>query len=414
MEYLRLLRKPPVLMLWLARGLSVIGERVYGVAVIWSIYASTGSASLMGLVAVLESAPYVVLGTLGRRAVARFSSCRALAGLDAVRAAVAVALPFLWSPDSRGTCVLFAGVLLLGVLAALFDPNLEALVPALADREHVQQVTGLFDLTGRIALITGRASAGLLLLVFSKIQLFVFNGVAFAVSAVALGLLSRYGSVAAGRQPVSAKSSVRARPLLRAHPHVGLAIGVYGLVPLCSAATTVGMPVLLATRYGAGAGVYGLVTAAVGVGALAGNPLAGNWRPTGWLAVCCYAWAVDGVATACMGLVGRVSALGLLSALTGLVAPVAAVTLRARLGAFPPAERLRLMAVEHTATRLGSMAGILLLPLLIGVSPRGSFVAAGATVTALAIGVHALSTRIPRPGPAPAPAENGGTAVAGY
>ncbi|MEV8479192.1 MFS transporter [Streptomyces sp. NPDC051173] len=413
MEYLRLLRKPTVLVLWLARGLSVIGERLYAVAVMWSVYASTGSASLMGLVAVLESAPYVVLGTLGRHLVARFSSCRALAWLDGARAAVTAALPFLWSPDTRGTCVLFAVVLLLGVLGALFDPNLEALVPGLAEEERVHQVTGLFDLTARIALITGRASAGLLLLVFSRIELFVCDGAAFAVSAVALGLLARHGTVMAGR-PSAARPSARARPLLRAHPRVGLAIGVYGLLPLCSAATTVGMPVLLATRYGAGAGVYGLLTAAVGVGALIGNPLAGHWRPTGWFAVCCGAWAVDGVATACIGLVGRVSALGLLSALTGLVAPVAAVSLRARLGRFPPTERVRLMAVEHTATRLGGMAGIALLPLVIRVSPRGSFLMAGATVAVLAAGVHALSTRLPRTAPAPGAAEGGGTAVAGY
>ncbi|MFI1801228.1 MFS transporter [Streptomyces sp. NPDC020379] len=413
MEYLRLLRKPTVLGLWLARGLSVIGERLYGVAVMWSVYASTGSASLMGLVAVLESAPYVVLGTLGRRLVARFSSCRALAWLDAARAAVTAALPFLWSPDTRGTCVLFAVVLLLGILGALFAPNLEALVPGLAEEGRVHQVTGLFDLTARIALITGRASAGLLLLVVSRIELFVCDGAAFAVSAVALGLLARNGGAPAAR-PTAARPSPRARPLLRSHPRVGLAIGVYGLLPLCSAATTVGMPVLLATRYGAGAGVYGLLTAAVGVGALIGNPLAGHWRPTGWFAVCCGAWAVDGVATACMGLVGRVSTLGLLSALTGLVAPLAAVSLRARLGRFPPAERVRLMAVEHTATHLGSMAGIMLLPLVIRVSPRGSFLTAGATVAVLAAGAHALSTRFLRTAPAPGAAEGDGTAVAGY
>ncbi|MGW1076696.1 MFS transporter [Streptomyces sp. NPDC002537] len=413
MEYLRLLRKPPVLALWLARGLSVVGERVYSIAVMWSVFASTSSASLMGLVAVLESAPYVVLGTLGRRAVARCSSCRALSWLDAVRAAVTTALPFLWSPGIRGTCAVFGSVLLLGVLGALFDPGLDALVPGLADREHVQQVTGLFDLTDRIARVAGRASAGLLLLVFSRIELFLFNAAAFAVSAVVLGVLARHGTVAADRRSMAAKSPVRALPLLGAHPRVGLAIGTYGLVPLCSAAATVGMPVLLATRYGAGAGVYGLVTAAIGVGALIGNPLAGHWRSASWLAVCCGAWAVDGVATACMGLVGRVSALILLSALTGLAAPVAAVALRTRLGRFPPPERLRLMTVEHIATRLGSMTGILLLPPLIDVSPRGSFIAAGTTVMVLAVGMHALSTRITRPEPSSAPHESGGTAVAG-
>ncbi|MEV5505311.1 MFS transporter [Streptomyces orinoci] len=391
MEYLRLLRRRRVLVLWLARSLSVLGDHFYAVAVIWSVYAATGSASLMGLVAVAESAPYVVLGAVGRRAVARFLSYRALAGLDLVRAVLVAALPFVWTPDGRGLAVLLAGVLLLGTLGALFDPNLEALVAELAEPARIQQVTGLFDLTGRIARIAGKAGAGLLLIWFSKIQLFALDAAAFAVSALSLLLLAGRRAPVSGCQLPCAVPPVRAWPLLRSHPQVALAMAVHGLVPFCSAATTVGIPVLLATRFDAGAGVYGLVTASVGIGALIGNPLAGNWRPGGWLAVCCGAWAADGLATACMGLAGRVSALEMMSLATGLVAPLATVTLRTRLGLFPPPERLRLMAVEHTATRLGSMLGILLLPLLVDISPRGCFVAAGAMVTGLAVAARVVS-----------------------
>lgn len=394
MEYVRLLRERPVLVLWLARSLSVLGDRLYAVAVIWSVYASTGSASLMGLVAVVESLPCLLLGTAGQRVVARFSSYRALSWVDAARAAVAVVLPVLWVPGGRGTAVLLAGVLVLGVLGALFDPNLEALVPGLVEPSRVQQLTGLFDLTGRIARTTGRACAGLLLLLVSKLELFALNGAAFAVSAAALGWLARRQAAADREPPGGERPSVRAWPLLRGHPRIGLAIGVHGLVPFCSAAATVGMPVLLAARYGAGAGVYGLITATVGVGALIGNPVAGSWRPAGWLAVCCGAWLVDGVATACMGLVWHVWALELLSLTTGLVSPLATVTLRARLGLFPPAQRLRLMLVEHTAAKTGSTVGILLLPLLIDVSAPGSFLVAGVVVAVVSVGALGASGRV--------------------
>ncbi|MEU1309933.1 MFS transporter [Streptomyces cinnamoneus] len=155
MSYLRLLRQRSVLVLWLAQSLSVLGDRLYALAVMWVVYAATGSASLMGLVAVVESLPYVVLGTAGRHAVARFSTFGRLAWVDAARALVTVALPLLWSPDARGVALLLVGVLLLGTLGALFDPNLGALVPDLVELERVQQVTGFFDLTGRIARTAG-------------------------------------------------------------------------------------------------------------------------------------------------------------------------------------------------------------------------------------------------------------------
>ncbi|GHC66384.1 MFS transporter [Streptomyces cinnamoneus] len=360
MSYLRLLRQRPVLVLWLAQSLSVLGDRLYALAVMWVVYAATGSASLMGLVAVVESLPYVVLGTAGRHAVARFSTFGRLACVDAARALVAVALPFLWSPDVQGVAFLLVGVLLLGTLGALFDPNLGALVPDLVEPARVQQVTGLFDLTGRIARIAGPASIGLLLLVVSEVQLFALNGVTFAVSAVALGWLARRYAMAAGgdgaERSGGARPAVRAWPTVRAHPRVGLAIGLHGVALFCSAVTAVGMPALLATRYGAGAAVYGLVTAAVGVGALLGNPLASNRRPSGWMGVYCAAWVVQGVATACMGLVLSLPMLVLLAGVTGLVTPATSVTLRARLGAFAPAERLQVPADAGTEAAFSERA----------------------------------------------------------
>ncbi|WP_161624886.1 MFS transporter [Streptomyces spectabilis] len=401
MAYLRLLRQRSVLVLWLAQSLSVLGDRLYALAVMWVVYASTGSASLMGLVAVVESVPYIVLGTAGRHLVARFSSFGRLAWVDAARALVAVALPFLWSPDAHGVVLLLVGVLVLGTLGALFDPNLGALVPDLVESERVQQVTGLFDLTGRIARIAGPASIGLMLLVVSEVQLFALNGVTFAVSAVALGWLARRYAIAAGggavERPGKTRSAVRAWPVVRAHPRVGLAVGLHGVALFCSAVSAVGMPALLATRYGAGAAVYGLVTAAVGIGALLGNPLASNRRSGGWLRVYCGAWVVQGLATACMGLVLNLPALVLLALVTGLVTPATSVTLRAHLGAFEPAERLRLMSVDQTVIRTGGTAGMLLLPFLVDASPRGAFVVGGAVVTGSALAALLASSRLLRP-----------------
>ncbi|MGW2598805.1 hypothetical protein [Streptomyces klenkii] len=435
MEYARLLRQRPVLVLWLARSLSALGDRLYAMAVMWSVWASTGSASLTGLVALLESLPYVALGAVGRCVVTRFASYGALSAVDALRAGVAVALPFVWSPDVPGTVVVLVSVFLLGVLGALFDPNFDALVPGLGRSGQVQSVTGLFDLTNRVARIAGHACAGALLLVFSRIELFACVGAVFAVSAAVLGGMSRRlpallpqpasplpppppsppSSPLPSPLPLplspplpSAAASADDRPpvrvtaLVRERPGIGMAIGVHGLLPFCAAAGTLGMPALLADRHdagsggGSGAGAYGLITAVSGIGALIGNPVAGALRPRAWLAVCCAAWTVDGLATACLAAAGSVPVFGLLYLLSGLAVPLGTVTIRARLGTYAPAERLRLMAVEHTATRAGGVAAILLLPPLVDASPRGAFLVAGTVVVLITAAVGLLSPRITR------------------
>lgn len=200
--------------------------------------------------------------------------------------------------------------------------------------------------------------------------------------------------------------------MLREHPRVGLAIGLHGVALFCSAVTAIGMPALLATRYGAGAAVYGLVTAAVGVGAVMGNPLASNRRSGGWLTVCCGAWALQGAATACMGLVLDLPALLLFALLTGIVTPATSVTLRARLGAFAPAERLRLLSVDQTVIRAGGTAGMLVLPFLVDVSPRLAFGVGGGTVVCSALITLFVALRLGRLEATQAvPAGNRGDAV---
>jgi hypothetical protein len=54
--------------------LSVLGDRLYGLAVMWVVYEATGSASMMGLVAVVESLPYILIGSFGRNLICRFAS----------------------------------------------------------------------------------------------------------------------------------------------------------------------------------------------------------------------------------------------------------------------------------------------------------------------------------------------------
>lgn len=115
-----------------------------------------------------------------------------------------------------------------------------------------------------------------------------------------------------------------------------------------------------------------------------------------------------------MGLVLHLPALMLLALVTGLDHPRAtSVTLRAHLGAFAPAERLRLMSVDQTVIRTGGKAGMLLLSFLVDASPRGAFVAGGVMVTDSALAALLVASRVLRPdGALPVPATARGRAMA--
>lgn len=414
MGYVRLLRSRNVALLASAQTLSVLGDRLYALAVMWLVWQATGSAALMGLVAVVESVPYVVVGSCGGRLLGRFASLRALAWVDAARAVVVGSLPLLWGEGSVDVAALLTVAAVLGLFGAVFDPNLGALVPELVAAEDVQQVTGLLDMSARIARIAGPGSAGLLLLVVPEVHLYTIDAVSFMVSAAALGLLAR-GAAPAHRAAwrERRKPLPRAWPLLRAHPQVLLAIGVHGAGLFFAATSAIGLPVLLATRLQVGAGAYGLVMAAAGVGALAGNVAAGHLRVLmRFPYVYCAAWAVSGLVVAATGLAATLPLVLALASVGGACAPLAGVALSMHLGArFVGTDRLRLIATDLTVIRAAGLTGMVVVPPFVTAAPAAAFLAGGMSTAAAALLGLVASVRLARrPPPILDPA--GGAAAA--
>lgn len=352
MRYVRLLRRGPVLLLWGAQTLSVFGDRLYALAVMWIAWQKSG-AGAMGLVAIAESLPYIVLGTLGRKVMERFAGLRALALVDLVRTVLVTALPWTW--HEFGTEGLLVSAALLGVGGALFEPNLGTLVPDLVEPGEVQAVSGLMDLTGRIARVAGPGSAGILLAVMPMAGLFWLNAATFAVSALALAVLSRDAVLArpAAHAAAAATAGIRprARILVRTHPETGVALAVHS-VGIFTGAVSMAMPALLASRLHAGAGAYGLVLASVGIGSLAGNTVAGNVRlPRLLPAVYCAVWALSGVLLAATGWAVSLPVLIALFAASGALSPFMSISLSTHLAQFPPGARRRLLTVDQTLIR---------------------------------------------------------------
>ncbi|MFG2916310.1 MFS transporter [Kitasatospora sp. NPDC048298] len=402
MRYVRLLRRGPVLLLWGAQTASVFGDRLYAMAVMWMAWEHAG-AGAMGLVAVAESLPYIVLGTVGRRVTDRFASMQALATVDAARLVLVAALPWAWA--EFGTVGLITSATLLGVGGALFDPNLGAMVPDLVKPGEVQAVSGLMDLTGRIARIAGPGAAGLLLAVMPLAGLFWVDAATFAVSALALVLL------AAGVRPVAAAPqagppAAGVRPgvwsLVRTHPDTGVVLAVHG-IGIFAGAVSLAMPALLAGRLGAGAAAYAAVLACTGAGALAGNLVTGNVRlPAPLTAVYCGAWAVSGLVLAFTGLAGSLPVLLALSVLSGAVSPFLQITLSTHFALFPPAARRRLLTVDLTAIRTCGTVSMLFVPGLAATGPRVAFLAGGLAVAVVG-GVSAVLALVLTRGHRPLP-----------
>jgi len=396
--YVRLLRQRRILLLWGAQTLSVLGDRMYALAVIWLVWDATRSAALTGVVAVAESLPYILVGTAGRRLAARFAALGRLAVLDVARMLTVAALPIVWAWSGPSVPMLLVVAAVLGLLGALFDPNLGVLVPDLVRPDQVQAVTGLMDLMGRIARIAGPGTAGLLLAVISDVQLYLVDAATFGISAAALALLARRVRPTEGSAVTAPTPSVRprARELLRAYPVTGCMVALHAAGQLLLGVSLV-LPALLAARGGGGAQMYAAAMTATGIGAVAANAVAGNAR---WATVIpgayCAAWAASGVVTAATGAAMAAWQIVVLSAAAGAVGPFTAVALRTHLSGFERGERAAWMMFDQTALRTAGTAGTLVLPMLAAPAPAAAYVAAGAGTVAVAAAAWAAAAVLGR------------------
>lgn len=394
MSYLNLLRQRPVLVLWLAETLSVFGDRFFTLALAWTAWQRSGAVA-MGLVVVVESVPHLLIGTLGRKLVARFAGFRALAGVEAVQVVVVGAMPWLWS--SLGLSGVLVVILLIGTCDALTGPGLSALVPGLVGKDQVRQVTGLMDVSNRLTWFLGPGSAALLLAFMPAERLFLVDAATFAVSAAAFAWLGRTAvcpsAVAVPGSGDKAGKPPEARVVLRARSQILCALVLSGVGEFFSTVLTIGVPIWLASRLHVGAGAYAVVLSAMGVGAVVGNLLAGNVAlPGRFPGAYCLVWTARGVTLAAFAFSGGPVEVAVVAALASALVPFTSIGLNAEIGSLPGPERLRMFMVDSVKLHVASMGSMLLLPALLERAPWASFVTGGA-LTAGAGGVAWIVAR---------------------
>ena len=398
MLYLRLLADPRVFCLWIGQLLSVLGDRLYIMTVLWLVLQMTGSTELMSVVAVAQLLPLAAAGLFGGALVDRVDRFGVMIAADLIRAVLAGLLPIAYLTGHFTPALLIAVGAGLGLLGALFVPALQAVLPGLAESRGapLPALIGLMDTTDRLGRILGPGAAGLLLMVMPQVHLLTINAVSFVVSGATLAWVAhrwrdrerpprRRAKSRLGREVMEGlRLAVRERTIL-----LGLAVRGWG--NFAWSVYTIGLPLLLTRELHVGLGWYGIALSAYGVGTLAGNVAVGHLdlvrriRP-----VFCCGWALVGIGLVLAGLVPRMSFVLAGTLLTGLAVPFANITMDAYIGRNMAGDMLgRIYALQRInrdgANGLGIMAaGFLLAYLPVGVS----IVGAGISVVLVAGGSY--------------------------
>ena len=283
MVFLKILRIRHLTILWSSQVLSAIGDYFYLIAVMWIAVKVAGSGA--GLVAAAGEGAALLFSLLGGVYADRWNRRTTMISVDLLRGFAVAMLPVLALFHALQLWHLVVVAIIVGSLGVLFDPALQASLPALAgDTQTLQATNGLMDVTRRLARAIGPSLAGLLIAWLPLFHFFTLDAISFFISAFAVFSLGRRFAwkplykeqIARGLEGIIVEI-IGAIRLVQAHRPLTWAFLLMGVVSLAwSAAFTVGVPLLAARVLRDNISAYGLIVGAYGVGNVLSNLVIGS------------------------------------------------------------------------------------------------------------------------------------------
>lgn len=256
--------------LWLADVVSDAGSFITFIALAIYVHDLTGDAVAVGFALGLRAIPWFTLGPIAGVIADRVDRRLMMVVCDVARAGLVVLLPFT---DTAGQAyaISFAS----GLFGPVFRPARRALVPTLVPGEEFVQAVALGEVTHQVMHTVGPALGGLAVLAVGARNAFFLDAGTFLLSAVIV-------------MGIPAPGAVRGRPTSFADVRTDLVEGarrVFGdrllrslvlfdsVVLLGYAGTFAAMVVYVRETLGRGAGTYGLLLGASGLGTALGAVL---------------------------------------------------------------------------------------------------------------------------------------------
>lgn len=374
MKFLSLLRQRHLAILWLSQVFSSVGDHLYTIAVTWTAVQLAGGEA--GLVVAAGSATRLVFGLLGGVFADRWDRRTTLIAVDLARGAAVAVLPVLASTVGLQLWHLAAAAVVINGLSALFDPALQASLPALLpDRHLLPAINGLMDGTRRLALALGPSLAGWLVAYLPLPQFFTLDTITFLTSALAIAAIGRHFAPRPSRDHSARRGIVaeiaEAIRLTAAQPILAWFIATNTVSNVAWApAFQVGTALFASQRLGADVGAYGFIVGAYGAGNIVSNLVIGSLaarRPEQMLVAARFVMALGfGILALAPNL--AVTMLG--SAVAAVGGPMGDIVLLTVLHESLPADQIgKVYALRLTGSSIGMSLGLLLAGPLFGALP---------------------------------------------
>lgn len=258
----RALRRPGFRRLFAAQTISRWGDTFNAVALVIVVYQLTGSGLKVAGTVAFEIAPVVLFGFLAGAVVDRRSRRQVMLATDLGRAGVAVALVAFHDQ----LAVIYLAAFLLSAFSVFFNPAAASVLPSVVHDDEIVAANSAVWSAAVISQIALAPAAGALVAAAGPAPAFAINAATFLASAAFISRLAVTRRTP--RQPTTHLADVaEGLHVIRADRFLTVLTGVQALAALSAGATSALLVVLAERHLDVGPGRFGLLIAAIGVGA---------------------------------------------------------------------------------------------------------------------------------------------------
>ncbi|MDP6707169.1 MAG: MFS transporter [Alphaproteobacteria bacterium] len=385
-RYLALFRNRPFFFFWLGFSLSVTGDSMTQVALVWHVYSRTGSPEAVGLLNFLFIAPVVVGGILAGWLLDRFERKSVLVIDSLAKAMIVSLIPLL---DALGLSELwhaYGVAATFGLLMMVPLAGVPAIIPSLVENEQLQTANALEIVSYTLSGVIGAPIAGVLIGMIGSANVLLVDGASYLLFALALTQVEM-------REPRAPPSTRHARSqgfgdalrLCLSNPVLKTTTLMFMAANLGFGALLVWLPVFAAAVPGGGPELYGYLSGAMAAGAALSSALVGIVvLPLALGLLICLTQALSGLSLLPLLLTNSLWIAFLVLFLVGVFrAPMTIWAQTLRMQIIPAEQRGRVFALlrmmMQSGTPLGGLGAGLALPIVGGTVLIGTVVLATAT-----------------------------------
>lgn len=275
------LRTPNYRRYFAGQAVSLVGTWMQTVAQAWLVLELTGSGTALGLVAAAQFLPILLLAPYGGLLADRLDKRTILIATQCALGAMALTLGILTVTGAVQLWMVVVLALALGVATAIDNPARQAFAQEMVGAGGVRNAVSLNSVLVNTARAVGPAVAGVLIATVGTGPCFLINAVSYVAVVLALVGMDVDALRPTPRQE-RAPGQVRQGLSYVAHtPDLLVPLMMLAVVGTLAYEFQVVLPLLARGPLDGGAGTYGLLTSAMGAGAIVGGLVVAGHGRTG-------------------------------------------------------------------------------------------------------------------------------------